>query len=1292
MARDATENGQKMQNLPEEDALRRISRRAKELVPDDLSDDDLKRLEVTIEDVFNAAVVHQGVTYKVAAWNALCALIDRCAKTDNVKTSKLLEDSWARAFNLVIIQGHLTRPKSTRQVLGSLSSARKFAPPDIASTLVQQLLQDDPGLAKTSVIFLSHFLTKDLITLDDILAHVRSTERLLLILFNWTVRYDFASAMTQLVLAILKRSNEPVEANLPLWAAPLQKAAEEGITDVLGLRAHLLPALFRRNGEDYFRFIRHLHSRKDHRELLCASLQAGNDAGLLCETADGSINVQEGVLRLPLQWIEQQLLVQNDRISRLTGFSLLIISPSMTRSWRPGQLSLIKRTLPASLADTDSNFRGEIFSLVQRLVDRMRATTAVLARTKDPLLEQHRSFLGWLISFLFWELRPTANYQRHICSLKCLSILVRSGLDSRVSQKHLSKTALIGARWPFTLPIVEDSSLLEVLFDPFEDVRQVAASLLEVYRDIVDLQTGLILRKELRSDPSGRADRADGVAYLYRLSKEEALPKLLDELEGTVSMTQTHPVHGVLTAIRYVLDKLPEHVVQRLEVCLGHLWEAVRPVLCHDAPEGYLPEGATKETLSFCWRALKEGSLLLETLMNFGVGTNFLRDLCFTQLTELRHRGAFSTVAQTWVACCMHDRELHRRYLQVLAVLRSRSTINTRRSAGLPSLLCGILVADRSGKLLDGAYQDLEAIARAPVDAQQGSSMPQVHAMNCIKEMLKVGRLGEHSAAYVGEAMRLAADALRSDSWALRNCGLMLFRAVLDRLTGTSDDEDAKRLSPERYPQLPNIIDDLLSAQGEAVFPALQLLRHMSHGREVTGRRVVNKLLGHPSWHVRDLAARTYALMHGHYTLELLQSLSTADQNFLHGSLKAVGYSLDQGKRPLMQGQDDTCETYTGNTDAVKFGTEGGVDHIRNLTKSLFYQNPCPITQAAFLELLSHPRMQIRSTEINISAELQTTKSPILRLGLARVFAAEIISGNEPPNAKETIDTLISRDSDAAVAFFAHLQSNLSACQASSNLIAFCTRAIPYLGPVSKAAQELLVQLARISSARFAHAFASQPLPTDEMSLSLETLVIAHRSCPLPEAYLENWRERLVSSTNGDEVSRLEAAECLSYFPRIWKHLSNDNALTLALTLYDLLNDDDEEVRIAASRGASLLCGWEKEGSSEDVGTLVPCIAAKELLEFILRQWGEMETLAQIAFERHFEKVDVGQEGKADELFGKEKQNLYVDDALELEAWAGVLSRIALSEEKRQRLNSLVDGGGEDVLARMRREKARALM
>ena len=55
-------------------------------------------------------------------------------------------------------------------------------------------------------------------------------------------------------------------------------------------------------------------------------------------------------------------------------------------------------------------------------------------------------------------------------------------------------------------------------------------------------------------------------------------------------------------------------VDDRILCCCMRIWEAVKGVLCFDSPEGYELEEdeidqsgvGTKDTLSFCWRALKE--------------------------------------------------------------------------------------------------------------------------------------------------------------------------------------------------------------------------------------------------------------------------------------------------------------------------------------------------------------------------------------------------------------------------------------------------------------------------------------------------------------------------------------------------------------------------------------------------------------------------------------------------------------------------------------------------------------
>lgn len=121
---------------------------------------------------------------------------------------------------------------------------------------------------------------------------------------------------------------------------------------------------------------------------------------------------------------------------------------------------------------------------------------------------------------------------------------------------------------------------------------------------------------------------------------------------------------------------------------LDDVWHCVRGILCNDAPEGHIPDELdedveldTKDVLSYSWRALKEARFVLQLLPVYSVNdcstllrvviskapfqpdgdTSLLEvsdfrslgKLCFTQLAELRHRGAFSTVAQTFAACCL---------------------------------------------------------------------------------------------------------------------------------------------------------------------------------------------------------------------------------------------------------------------------------------------------------------------------------------------------------------------------------------------------------------------------------------------------------------------------------------------------------------------------------------------------------------------------------------------------------------------------------------------------------------
>jgi hypothetical protein len=253
-------------------------------------------------------------------------------------------------------------------------------------------------------------------------------------------------------------------------------------------------------------------------------------------------------------------------------------------------------------ADTDAKFRNDVLSNTKHLIERMRGATAYLMREIDrlaptqgaehsvdatvmkDLLKAHEDFLLWFIHFLFEELVSTASYQRHITSLRALILLLHSGLQKEISSVDRPAQVVDHATsWPYDREIftpVSTRLLLDLLMDPFEDVRSGASMLLRMAHrrnfdsaedtcDTPDLYilTEFIDRAKDLSKRTGRADYADGVArsyeILYRLQgSAEArmflLRDLISNLESKVEIAKKDltnavliaPIHGDFAALK----------------------------------------------------------------------------------------------------------------------------------------------------------------------------------------------------------------------------------------------------------------------------------------------------------------------------------------------------------------------------------------------------------------------------------------------------------------------------------------------------------------------------------------------------------------------------------------------------------------------------------------------------------------------------------------------------------------------------------------------------------------------
>jgi hypothetical protein len=243
----------------------------------------------------------------------------------------------------------------------------------------------------------------------------------------------------------------------------------------------------------------------------------------------------------------------------------------------------------------EPRIRGEMLSLFQRFIDRMRTASYAQDRERlqtndlytlssiDRVLDRHKLFAQWMTDFLYNQLHPGAGYQNAIFSLKMFKMLCKSGLDPRLDIGPMSES------WGFSCTVMTPKltrTLLTLTMNSFEDVRGTASELLQIkfndspFSSSGRFSTDCLDTAEATMLKSGRADHADGVSRLYstafhfashfrepfesgeiRWWKEKTLIllHLLRKLDtalqqaraDTASAINGSPLHGLISSIRY---------------------------------------------------------------------------------------------------------------------------------------------------------------------------------------------------------------------------------------------------------------------------------------------------------------------------------------------------------------------------------------------------------------------------------------------------------------------------------------------------------------------------------------------------------------------------------------------------------------------------------------------------------------------------------------------------------------------------------------------------------------------
>lgn len=1196
----------------------------------------------------------------------------------------------------------------------------------------------------------------------------------------------------------------------PLWLSAFNSFLKSNPHQSDLLATHAIPEILRRDFEGTEAYLQRLQGQTVQSILGYGAIDLQINLLLLHRTLQ--VSSCKSIDKQTIQAIGAGLLCHISPQNRSAAFLLVTDSSSPKEFFTTNTLRALRHALPSYHAEVNPKIRHANVAMIRNLIFKMafslksskgfpngQPASKPSAATEffcsaapiEPSLEgddykHQRDFLIWYFEFLIHELSPTASYQRHVVSLSIVEIFLSS------TKLDIDGDKQRGLRHD----VVEELliSLFDLVTNPFDDVRELASSILAYFPKVMgswlrfglsdqtaeaqtsvsstgeqkdetksllscydSINTKALCRAKSNMRSTGRADHADGFGRLYGLrhgpqyiseegnawgkSLETVFDDSMSELNNCVAIAeddlslavQAASLHGHLIATRYLVVQINQyglrgpsdaaqlHVWRRLSHRLieisTRVWHAAKAILCADAPEGHEidteVEINTKDLLSYCWRALKESSTLMHTMITGEKPTPFLRvfqhdhhrylgELAFQQLAELRHRGAFSAVSQTFAECCLRcaqsdDSETRALpiewYQKTLSCIQQRASALTRRSAGLPAMLTSILNAYPEGEFFDTVMRDLQKIADSAPNIKSSNTsiqLPQVHAFNCLKDIFTDSKFGESVEKHMPTSLDIAVRGLESDQWAIRNCGLMLLKALISRLndgTNTRSSElssSTRRLSSfvyDKYQNLPDLVLRLLTTGGidersdhlpgtavpdaevlraQHVFPALEIIERSGvpkqHDSEIW-QAIWTHLEG-PIWSIREKAAKALSYLPvgqkiQHEMERCLQS-SWPSQNALHGRQLYLRFLFARIEK-------DTPEPIQQVFLQV-------LDHFHDMITL----NHCPITRSSYIALVTDvlssltsegtalERSPIEGTNSSNYSRVGVTSSPIFSTVEWESFTG-YLHQNTPTMPEFALE-------DAAKS---HLRSMVDSLgeqggQTYSPMVKVCQSIFMHHGPRDFPEDpEDGDRILRQSGAFL----ADWSRTVDE-----ESLALAER--------LECWARALTlaQDENAEVSTRQAAVDSLANYLHLKAKRPTEQrmapmTLKLYVILYDFLLDDDEDVRNTGAVAASEVFMSTASRVGDDAEVSIPLMvpaARQKLVETLKHSYHDSsylwtEAVQRLVIGQH--SLDLPRQSqfpsprpllhdlRKDDtaLFVEEKQNLYVDEAQEASIWQEVM-------------------------------------
>ncbi|CAI4050279.1 hypothetical protein SUVZ_13G3890 [Saccharomyces uvarum] len=698
---------------------------------------------------------------------------------------------------------------------------------------------------------------------------------------------------------------------------------------------------------------------------------------------------------------------------KLQVFEILTFSTKKSKPIHPYIFKIIKQHLNAFFVDTELERRNYFCSSMKHFIFRVRDCTYSLARDAGKLkkagkfpdeqkekltqVEESRVFLAWLCDYIKHQLAPGSLYQCNVTALKLLHILIKSGIDKMTPHQFLDNQNK--REYPFSITVLQDVTFLRLLTDllvnNFADVRELSKELLFMMISADEskqlLNTINMNSLERTADSLlNKYEKGDAGATVYEFiftitgsqgsfvdRTIETLSQMVRDLHDDNIGCANNSIGAHFAALSAVLDKYnfeentqdTSNIVSKsIDLVLAN-WEATKSVVCHDSANGILPEkyincGVPDQVIiSHAFRAIKEASDLIETILKrYPLTSNQLNcigDLFTLQLSTIRHSGAFQAVLpglRTYCFRCQLESPaiLEELLTKSMKSLESKTQHITRRSGGLPFLVTTVLSAEvtKGRPLLQRNFKKLLSFAKLPVPPHQDEfDLPQVNAINCINAIFVEPKLSEHCTPFVSDALEIALLNFDCDIWALRNCSIMLFTSLQNRIFGKVGRSVSAKLFFTKYSGLRSLLLDILNisvSQGssdekenykvESIFLILNVLLRLRPTPGYTGLNefssLVYKCLSSVNWKIRDMASRVLNSLSENpeeETRKLLDLASTKRQNQLHAHLLALQHIAPQ---------------YLKETNDSEL-----IQKIFEKKKEFLVENKCFVTQKAYLEL-----------------------------------------------------------------------------------------------------------------------------------------------------------------------------------------------------------------------------------------------------------------------------------------------------------------------------------------------------